>query len=120
MKNLKTYQLFVEGYEEIMKDMADGVDMKQIELANSEIEKLRTNLDAKKVELEQKLQALEDLTIDTITDENKEKVENAKKSITETTEKLKIDIEKYQKDIDFMKDKIKTLTDQKNQKLVKK
>ena len=117
MKNLKSYKLFVEGYEEIMKDMADEVDMTKIQGASDEMDKLNTNLTAKKTELEEKLQALEDLTIDTVTDENKEKVEIAKKNITETIEKLKQDIEKYQKDIDDTKTKIQTFNDQKNAKI---
>lgn len=120
MKNIKSYKLFLEGYEEIMKDMVNDVDLNKIQGAQKEIDKLRTNLDNKKQELETKLQSLEDLEIDTITDDNVKKVEIAKKQITDTIGKLKLDIEKYQKDIDDTKSKIKIFNDQKNQKLVKK
>ena len=120
MKNIKSYKLFLEGYEEIMKDMAEDVDINKIKGAQQEIDKLRTNLDAKKIELEKQLQSLEDLTVDTMTDDNKEKIELSKKSINDTINKLKTDIEKYQQDIDNTKSKIQTFNDQKNQKIVKK
>ena len=89
-------------------------------LSVHEMDKLKTNLDIKKNELEKQLQSLEDLTVDTITDDNKEKIESSKKNINDTIGKLKIDIEKYQKDIDDTKSKIETFNNQKNQKLEKK
>jgi len=117
MKNIKSYKLFIESYEEIMKDMADDVDINKIKSAQQEIDKLKTNLNIKKDELEKQLQSLEDLTVDTMTDDNKDKIENSKKSINDTINKLKIDIEKYQTDINDTKSKIQTFNDQKNQKL---
>lgn len=119
MNKIKTYRLFIESYEEIMKDMANGVDINKIRSAQQEIDKLKTNLDKKKNELEKQLQSLEDLTVDTMTDDNKDKIENSKKSINDTINKLKNDIEKYQNDINDTKSKLKTFNDQKNQKIIK-
>lgn len=117
MKNLKTYKLFVESYDEIMKDMADDVNIQKIKGAEEEMVKLKKNLDTKKAELEKRLQGLEDMQVDTATEDNQKKVEDAKKNIEETIGKLKTDIDKYQKDIDDTKSKIQTFNDQKNQKL---
>ncbi|MDY0268757.1 hypothetical protein [Trichloromonas sp.] len=109
MKNIKTYKLFIEGYEEIMKDMDSSVDIKQIENAEKEIQKLKDNIEQKNEELKIKLQQLEDFQVDTLTDDNVEKIDNKKKEIEETIEKIKDDIEKHKETIEVFKKKIEDL-----------
>ncbi|MFA5586233.1 MAG: hypothetical protein WDA02_06760 [Saccharofermentanales bacterium] len=109
MKNIKSYKLFLEGYEEIMKDMASSVDIKQIENAEKEIQKLKDNIEQKNEELKIKLQQLEDFQVDTLTDDNVEKIDNKKKEIEETIEKIKDDIEKHKETIEVFKKKIEDL-----------
>jgi len=114
MRQIKTYKLYLESYEEIMKDMVSTVDIKAIELAEKQIENIKIKIDSKKKDLELRIKNLEKLQIDTYTDENKEIVKSKTKEISDIIEKLKLDIKKYQDDIQQFKDKITTLKKQKN------
>jgi chromosome segregation ATPase len=109
MKIVKPYKLFLESYEEIMKNMVSDVDMKTIDKAEKEMEKLKNNIDIKKKELEDQLEKIKKLQLDTYTDDNKKLVEEKTKEIKETIDKLKEDITKYETEIASFKEKIGTL-----------
>lgn len=109
MKHLHNYKLFLEGYEEIMSAMADDVDVSKIEGAEKEIGTLRDSIETKKEELEKQLENLENLQVDTFTDENKETVELKKVDINESIEKLKDEILSFEESITTLKDKVASL-----------
>jgi hypothetical protein len=109
MKIVKPYKLFLESYEEIMKNMVSDVDMKTIDKAEKEMEKLKNNIDIKKKELEDQLKKIKKLQVDTYTDENKKIVYNKTKEIKEIIDKLKEDITKYENEIASFKEKIELL-----------
>jgi cytochrome c556 len=111
MKNIKTYKLFLESYEEIMKNMVKDVDFSKIDSSNKEIEKIKINLENKKKELETNLENLEKLQLNTFTEDNKELAIKKKEEIKSTIEKLKLEIEKYNTDITKVKDNIQKLKD---------
>lgn len=101
-----------ETYEEIMKNISDEVDTNQIEATEKELEKVKANIDLKKVELEKQLENLENLEVETFTDENQDLVADKKKQIGEIIEKLKGDIEAYQNDVDNIREKLLKIKDQ--------
>jgi hypothetical protein len=100
------YKLFVESYEEIMQDMTKDVDVSKIDSFQKEIQKIKVNIEAKKKELETKLDNLEKLQVSTFTEENKKIVDAKKKEFTDTVAKLKDTITKYEADINDIKNKI--------------
>lgn len=111
VKNFKNFmktndEIMKESYEEIMSNIAGEVDTNAIESTEKELEKIRDNIDAKKLELEKQLENLEKLEVETFTDDNQDLVADKKKTIGETIEKLKLDIQEYQDDITNMKDKL--------------
>ena len=113
MKHINNYNLFVESlnedYEEIMKNMGDDIDLGKIEDAEKEITTLRDNIERKKEELEKQLENLENLEVDTFTDENKETVEKKKIEIGETIEKLKEEISSFEESVKSLQDKTTSL-----------
>jgi len=113
MKHINNYNLFVESlnedYEEIMKNMGDDIDLGKIEDAEKEITTLRDNIEQKKEELEKQLENLENLEVDTFTDENKETVEKKKIEIGETIEKLKEEISSFEESVKSLQDKTTSL-----------
>lgn len=108
MKHVGNYKMFLENYEEIMKDMADDVDLSKIEGAESEIEKLRTNIEAKKEELEKNLENLEKLEVDTFTEDNQDLLAKKQIEIKESIEKLKEEISSFEENIKTLKDNIQS------------
>ena len=113
MKHLNNYSLFVESlnedYEEIMKNMADDIDVDKIEGAEKEITSLKDNIENKKKELENQLENLEKLEVETFTDENKETLETKKEEIKDLIEKLKEEIISFEDSINTLKDKTTSL-----------
>ena len=113
MKHLNDYNLFVESlnedYEEIMKNMADEIDVTQIEGAEKEMTTLRDNIEKKKEELEIQLDNLEKLEVETFTEENKEIVDKKSVDIKDSIEKLKGEIESFEDSIGTLKDKTTSL-----------
>lgn len=109
---IKNYKMFVESYEEIMANIADEVDTTQIEATEKELQGIRDKIDLKKVDLEKQLENLEQLEVETFTDDNQDLVIDKKKQIGEIIEKLKDDIESYQSDIDIVKDKLLKIKEQ--------
>lgn len=106
VRRIKTYKLFVESYEEIMDNIVKDVDLKKIQSAEDEITKMRDTIGEKRDELEVNLQKLEDLQIDSLSEENKKKVEITRDKLKDTIEKLKGEIEKQENDIKVFKTKI--------------
>lgn len=117
MKNLKTYKLFCESYEEIMQNMIDGddnidgYDETKIDDAKEEIERIRDNIEIKKTELEELIDRINKMEIDTYTTDNKELLLQKKEELEETIEKLKQDIEKFDTDVVELDDKNQELKD---------
>lgn len=109
LKKVKSYNLFLESYEEIMKDMASEVDVTQIENAQKEIERIKEKIEGKKTELNTKLENLENLQVDMFTDDNKERIEKSKEESKDIIDKLKEEIEKFNDDITDLKEKIERL-----------
>lgn len=105
-------QRVVENYEEIMKNMADEIDVTQIEGAEKEITTLRDNIEQKKEQLEKELENLEKLEVETFTDDNKDTVEEKKAEIKDSIEKLKNDIESFEDSIKTLKDKTSSLKEE--------
>ena len=109
LKKVKSYKLFLESYEDIMKDMASEVDVTQIENAQKEIERIKEKIEDKKTELDTKLENLENLQVDTFTDDNQERIEKSTEEAKDIIEKLKVDIEKFNEDKTDLKEKIERL-----------
>lgn len=113
MNRLNNYKMFVESlnedYEEIMKNMGDDVDVANYEGAESEISSLKDNVEKKKTELEDGLNNLEKLEVDTFTDENKESVDKKKVEIKEKIEKLKGEITSFEDNIKILNDKVSSI-----------
>ena len=137
MKTLKTYKLFVEALvepatkstnqptpkeapkstakvdpnENIMKDMTDNdeIDPNKIENTKKAVEDIKGKIVKKKEELEIKLQNLENLEVETFTEENKKLVDQKKEQITKSIEVIKKDIEGYENTIKTFKDNIDQL-----------
>jgi len=104
MKHIKKYELFCEGYEEIMKDMVNDIDFDQIEKTNEQINKLKTKIELKKTELQETLDKLEKLQIETLSNDNKELLASKKIEIKNTIDTITTEIKK-------LEDTIKTLND---------
>jgi len=117
MKTLKTYKLFCESYEEIMQNMIDGddnidgYDETKIEDASAEIQKLRDNIDLKKQELEDLIEKINKMEIDTYTTDNKELLLQKKDELEQTIEKLQQNIENLDTDVHELDDKNQKLKD---------
>jgi len=113
MEHLNNYKLFVESlnedYEEIMKNMTAEIDVDKIDGAEKEMTILKDKIQQKKEELEKNLENLENLEVETFTDDNKESVEKKKIEIEESIEKLKDDIESFEDSIETLKDKTASL-----------
>jgi len=113
MKKIKNYKLFVESlnedYEEIMKNMADDVDVDKIDGAEQEMTTLKDSIEKKKEELEKSLENLELLEVETFTEENKETVEKKKVDIQESIDKLKEEIASFEESIKTLQDKTQSL-----------
>ena len=106
MKNIKTYKLFLESYEEIMKNLVSDSDIKSIENTQKQIEDIKNKIDNKKKELEDRVSNLQKLQLDTYTDDNKKLVYTKIDSIKDSIEKLKKDVVDYETSIKELKDKI--------------
>lgn len=113
MKHIKKYNLFCEGYEEIMDDMVKDVDFNQIEKSNEEIEKLRQRIDIKKTELEKSLDLLDKLQIEGFSEDNKDLLKEKKEIITTTIEKLKEELKNLEVSIQTIKDNISKIKETK-------
>lgn len=107
-RQIKTFKLFTESYEDIMDNITNDVDVKKITDAESEIVKMKDAISKKRDELEVNLQKLEDLQIDSLSEENKKKVIKTREMIQNTIDKLKIEIQKQEADIKIFKDKIES------------
>lgn len=106
MKHIKKYNLFCEGYEEIMVDMVKDIDFSKIDKSNSEIDKLKEKIDIKKTELEDTLDRLDKLQIDGMSSDNIKEIEEKKKIITTTVDKLKEELKELELSIKTLKDNI--------------
>ena len=106
MKHLKKYNLFCEGYEEIMVDMVKDIDFSKIDKSNGEIDKLKEKIDIKKTELEDTLDRLDKLQIDGMSSDNIKEIEEKKKIITTTVDKLKEELKELELSIKTLKDNI--------------
>ena len=106
MKHIKKYGLFCEGYEEIMSDMTSDINFKEIDKSNLEIEKLKDKIDAKKTELETTLDQLDKLQIEGMSAENIKELEEKKKIISTTVDRLKAELKTRKDSIQIMKDNI--------------
>jgi len=110
MKNLTDFSSFKklheDRYEDIMQNMVDEVDIPQIEASEEEITKLKDKIETKKEELDTQLTNLENLEVETFTEDNQEIVEKKKIEITELIEKLKEEISSFEESIETLKDKL--------------
>lgn len=109
MIHIKKFQLFCEGYEEIMKNMVDDIDMNKINQGNSEIEKLKKNIELKKNQLEDILKKSEKMQIDTFSEDNQELIIKKKEELKITIDKINAQIISLEEEIKTWKEKLSIL-----------
>jgi hypothetical protein len=109
MTHIKKFQLFCEGYDEIMKNMVDGIDMNKVNQGNAEIEKLKKNIELKKKQLEDILEKSEKMQVDSFSEDNQDLIKKKKEELKVTIEQINAQILSLEEEINKWKEKLSAL-----------